>query len=45
MIIIPKFDKNLKIYFYYIILTFGLIISLKVESNRKLVRNFKELAK
>ena len=40
-----KFDKNLKIYFYYIILIFSLAISLIVKNNKKAANNLKKVAK
>ena len=42
-VILYKIDRNLEIYFYYTIFILGLPIRLKIENNRKLVLDFKEI--
>ena len=45
LIIQFEIDKGLKIDFYYVVLTFGLAICLKIEGYRKSLFDFKKVAK
>ena len=43
LVILLKVNKNLKLYFYYTILTFYLDISSKIKNYKKLVLNIKKV--
>lgn len=45
LIVLLKINKDLKIYFYYTILIFGLVINFRVKCSKKSVFDFKKIIK